>query len=72
MSVDAVRTLQEHGVGLIVTVDNGVSAFDEIALCSALGIDVVVTDHHSVGKTIPECVAVVAASRKDSTYPNRS
>ncbi len=71
MSADAVRTLQEHGVGLIVTVDNGVSAFDEIALCSALGIDVVVTDHHSVGKTIPECVAVVAASRKDSTYPNR-
>ncbi|MBA4347600.1 MAG: single-stranded-DNA-specific exonuclease RecJ, partial [Clostridiales bacterium] len=71
MSADAVRTLHGHGVGLIVTVDNGVSAFDEIALASALGIDVVVTDHHSVGKSIPECVAVVAASRKDSTYPNR-
>jgi len=71
MSADAVRTLHGHGVGLIVTVDNGVSAFDEIALCNALGIDVVITDHHSVGKSIPECVAVVAASRKDSTYPNR-
>ena len=71
MSADAVRTLHSHGVSLIVTVDNGVSAFDEIALCNALGIDVVVTDHHSVGKSIPECVAVVAASRKDSTYPNR-
>jgi len=71
MSADAVRTLHGHGVGLIVTVDNGVSAFDEIALCNALGIDVVVTDHHSVGKSIPECVAIVAASRKDSTYPNR-
>lgn len=71
MSADAVRTLHARGVALIVTVDNGVSAFDEIALCGALGIDVVVTDHHSVGKTIPDCVAVVAASRKDSTYPNR-
>ena len=71
MSADAVRTLHSHGVSLIVTVDNGVSAFDEIALCNALGIDVVVTDHHSVGKSIPACVAVVAASRKDSTYPNR-
>ncbi len=71
MSADAVRTLHARGITLIVTVDNGVSAFDEIALCGALGIDVVVTDHHSVGKNIPDCVAIVAASRKDSTYPNR-
>ena len=71
MSADAVRTLHERGVTLIVTVDNGVSAFDEIALCAALKIDVIVTDHHSVGKTIPDCVAVVAASRKDANYPNR-
>jgi single-stranded-DNA-specific exonuclease len=67
----AVRLLHERGVDLIVTVDNGISAFDEIALCSALGIDVVVTDHHSIGNHVPECSAVVAASRKDSAYPNR-
>ncbi len=71
MSPDAVRTLHAHGVKLIVTVDNGVSAFDEVSLCAALGIDVIITDHHSVGKSIPACVAVVAASRKDATYPNR-
>lgn len=71
MSADAVRLLNDHGVQLIITVDNGVSAYDEIALCNALGIDVIVTDHHSVGKTIPECAAVVAASRKDAAYPNR-
>jgi single-stranded-DNA-specific exonuclease len=71
LSEQSVRKLKERGTELIVTVDNGVSAFDEIALCSALGIDVIVTDHHSVGKSIPECIAVVAASRKDSAYPNR-
>jgi len=71
MSADAVRLLHARGVRLIITVDNGVSAYDEIALCTALGIDVIVTDHHSVGKTIPACVAVVAASRKDASYPNR-
>ena len=71
MNEQAVRKLKERGVTLIVTVDNGVSAFDEIALCGALGIDVIVTDHHSVGKSVPDCTAVVAASRKDSTYPNR-
>ncbi len=67
----AVRLLHERGVNLIITVDNGISAFNEIALCSALQIDVVVTDHHSIGDSVPECTAVVAASRKDSTYPNR-
>jgi single-stranded-DNA-specific exonuclease len=67
----AVRLLHKRGVKLIITVDNGISAFDEIALCCALGVDVVVTDHHSIGKTVPECTAVVAASRKDSSYPNR-
>jgi len=71
LSEQSVRKLKERNIGLIITVDNGVSAFDEIALCSALGMDVIVTDHHSVGKTVPDCVAVVAASRKDSTYPNR-
>jgi len=71
LSETAVRNLHKDGVKLIVTVDNGISAFDEIALCKALGVDVVVTDHHSIGKTVPECAAVVAASRKDSTYPNR-
>lgn len=71
MNERAVRRLKERGVSLVITVDNGISAFDEIALCSALGMDVIVTDHHSVGKAIPECVAVVAVSRKDSVYPNR-
>ncbi|MEN6563360.1 MAG: single-stranded-DNA-specific exonuclease RecJ [Christensenella sp.] len=71
MNEQAVRILKKRGVSLIITVDNGVSAYNEIALCNALGIDVIVTDHHSVGKTIPECTAVVAASRKDAMYPNR-
>lgn len=71
MNEEAVRALKARGVSLIVTVDNGVSAFNEIALCGALGVDVIVTDHHSVGKTVPDCVAVVASSRKDSTYPNK-
>jgi len=71
MNEEAVRELKTRDVSLIVTVDNGVSAFNEIALCGALGMDVIVTDHHSVGKVVPECVAVVAATRKDATYPNR-
>ncbi|MDO4572512.1 MAG: single-stranded-DNA-specific exonuclease RecJ, partial [Clostridia bacterium] len=55
----AVRALAASGVGLIVTVDNGVSAHAEIALAKELGVDVVVTDHHSLPDRLPECAAVV-------------
>lgn len=59
LNVEAVHELNTKGVDLIVTVDNGVSAFDEIALCTSLGIDVIVTDHHNLPEKLPSCDAVV-------------
>ena len=59
MSVAAVDSLCEVGVTLIVTVDNGIVAFDQIAHAAELGIDVVVTDHHKCADVLPECCAVV-------------
>lgn len=70
MNQDAIRRLYNQYVKLIVTVDNGIGAFDEIAVANSIGLDVVVTDHHSAGDTIPACCAVVSASRKDSSYRN--
>lgn len=55
----AVRALHERGVQLIVTVDNGVSAHREIRLCGELGMDVIVTDHHTKPSQLPACAAVV-------------
>lgn len=66
----SVRKLAEEGVKLIITVDNGINAFYEVKLARDLGMEVIVTDHHSAEETIPACAAVVAASRRDSTYPN--
>lgn len=51
--------LHEKEVTLIITVDNGISAVEEIAYASSLGIDVVVTDHHRPGDVLPNAVAVV-------------
>ncbi|MBQ6380187.1 MAG: single-stranded-DNA-specific exonuclease RecJ [Clostridia bacterium] len=62
----AVRAFKEQGVQLIITVDNGISALDEVALANELGIDVVVTDHHMQGSVLPEAVAVVNPHRNDS------
>ena len=71
LSIAAVERLKEEGVGLIVTVDNGIKAYGEIDRCRELGMDVVVTDHHRCDGRIPECCAVVCHTRDDNTYPNR-
>ena len=62
----AIDTLKQRGTSLILTVDNGISAIDEIEYAATLGIDVVVTDHHRVGEVLPEAVAVVDPHREDS------
>ena len=58
-----------RGIGLIITVDNGVSAHEEIAHANSLGIDVVVTDHHQPRETLPDAVAVVDPHRPDCPSP---
>ena len=67
LDVCAVEKFKEMGVKLIVTVDNGVTAFDAIEKAYELGIDVVVTDHHKTSDTLPKCEAVVDPHRSDCT-----
>ncbi len=66
MNLDAINLLKSRGTNLIITVDNGISAIEEIAYAKTLGIDVVVTDHHRVGEALPDAVAVVDPHREDS------
>ena len=61
----AIKTLADEGVTLIITVDNGISAVDEVDYASSLGVDVVITDHHQPGELLPAAVAVVDPHRKD-------
>ncbi len=63
LSTAAIETLVEQGAELIVTVDCGSLSFNEIARAKELGVDVVVTDHHSVAETMPEAIAVVNPKR---------
>lgn len=64
MNGKAVEVLKDRGVDLIITVDNGIAAFGEIALARSLGMEVVVTDHHRLQGELPECAAVVCVSRE--------
>ena len=65
MNKSAVDKLAAEGVNLIITVDNGISAAEEVDYANSLGIDVVVTDHHEPPETLPNAVAVVDPHRKD-------
>lgn len=65
MSVDAVDELNENGVKLIITVDNGITAFDAIDRAEELKIDVVVTDHHLPSDKLPNALAVIDPKRED-------
>ena len=65
----AIDTLKKQGVELIVTVDCGITANQEAQLCRALGIDLVITDHHECKNELPEAVALVDPHRRDQPQP---
>src|SRR4051794_4009725 len=58
LSEAAVERLAGRGVGLLVTVDCGITAVEPVAAAMALGVDVVITDHHRPGETLPDCTIV--------------
>lgn len=72
LSNESIKHLASLGVTLIITVDTGITAFDEADYASELGIDLVITDHHECRETIPNAVAVVNPHRSDCQYPFKS
>ena len=59
------------GADLIVTVDNGISSAEGVARAKALGLDVIVTDHHIAGSVIPDCI-IVNPNQRGCTFPSKS
>lgn len=66
----ALTAIREKGAGLVITVDCGVRAVCEVEHARAIGLDMIITDHHSLGARIPPAVAVINPKRPDSTYPD--
>jgi single-stranded-DNA-specific exonuclease len=65
----AIRTLARQGVTLLITVDCGARAIGEVESARNLGIDVIVTDHHSLKNELPAALAVINTRREDCPYP---
>ena len=69
MNADAVKLLHDGGVTLLVTVDCGATSIAEVDMASDLGIDTIITDHHSVLPTLPASHALINPRHPDSCYP---
>lgn len=67
-----IQQFKEKGVRLIVTVDCGTSSLQEIEMAYALGMEVIVTDHHGLPDTLPSAEAIVNPHRPDCPYPNKA
>ncbi|MCI0433404.1 MAG: single-stranded-DNA-specific exonuclease RecJ [Gemmatimonadetes bacterium] len=72
LSAAGVRAAMDARARLILTADCGTTAHDAVSMANAAGIDVIITDHHTPGATLPDAVAVVNPNRPDSAYPDRS
>lgn len=69
LNSEAIEQLAAEGTNLLITVDCGISNVDEVARASALGLDVVVTDHHTPPAVLPNALAVVNPKQPGCTYP---
>ena len=69
MNKIAVQNIAADGTKLILTVDNGISAIEEIALARELGMDTIIIDHHEPGDVLPQAVAIIDPKQRDCPYP---
>ena len=61
--------IEQQGISLIVTVDNGVAGHEAIDLAQSMGVDVIVTDHHSMPEVLPDAYAIVHPEHPKANYP---
>ena len=69
---NAVEKIASQGYTLMITVDCGISAVEEVRYANELGIETIITDHHEPGNELPAALAVVDEKRKDNNYPFRN
>jgi single-stranded-DNA-specific exonuclease len=69
LSAEGIAAAAARGAGVIVSVDCGITAVAEADLCASLGIDLIITDHHMPGETIPAALAVINPLQPGCPFP---
>jgi single-stranded-DNA-specific exonuclease len=72
LSAEGVRVIAQRGAKLMITVDCGITACEEVALAKSLGIDVIVTDHHEPKDAVPNAFALLDPKLASCGYPDDS
>jgi len=68
---ETLEEISKQNYDLMITVDCGISAIEEVEYANSLGINTIITDHHETLEEIPKAIAVVNPKRRDSKYPFR-
>lgn len=63
------KILEQIDEGIIITVDNGISAVEAALLCKERGLDLIITDHHTVGDVLPDAFAIINPKQHDCSFP---
>jgi single-stranded-DNA-specific exonuclease len=69
---EALAALKARGAGLVISVDCGIRSVAEVKQAQALGLDMIITDHHSLGPDLPPAQAIINPRRSDSQYPEQA
>mgnify|MGYP001942351667 CR=1 FL=1 len=69
ISEKGVRYAAEEGFGLVIALDCGIKAVENVALAKELSVDFIICDHHTPGEELPPAIAILDAKRKDCNYP---
>jgi len=71
LNTEALAKLKKQGVEVVVTVDCGIRAVDETAFAKSIGLEMIITDHHSIGPEVPDADVLINPKLPDSKYPFR-
>ena len=66
---NALDYIKEQGASLVITVDCGITAIEEVNYAKSIGLDMCITDHHECGESVPDAIAIVNPKQKDDKYP---
>lgn len=69
ISIEGINFASENNIQLIISLDCGIKATEQVEYAHQKNIDFIIADHHLPGETIPNAIAVLDAKRKDCTYP---
>ena len=71
LNIDALSTLHENGIRLVITVDCGIRSLAEAEHARQLGLDLIITDHHHPGAELPSVLAIVNPKQPGDAYPDK-